>query len=94
MISDEITRKACLATVNGCACEECQKSMRAALFAVLPLIVEKCAKRLDKRGINGCEIGGIDPSTGTFECRRLARGECNCCEFDEEAEAIRSLARP
>lgn len=53
--------------------------------------IEQCAKVLDKLGINACEHGAVDPSTGTFECSRLHRGDCNCFEFDEAAEAIRKL---
>jgi hypothetical protein len=33
-----------------------------------------------------------DPSTGAFECRRADRGDCNCYEFDELADAIAARA--
>lgn len=48
MISDEMVEKACLSWMTGCDCELCRSHMRAALSAVLPLIVEKCAEVADK----------------------------------------------
>lgn len=51
---------------------------------------EQIAKLLEKKGVGTCELGGTDYSTGAFECSRLYRGECNCPEFDEMADAIRA----
>lgn len=53
--------------------------------------LEQAAKLLDKHGISACERGSVDPSTGSFECSRLNRGDCNCYEFDELAEKVRAL---
>ena len=49
------------------------------------------AKALDKYSYEGCERGQVDYSTGVYECRKEARGECNCYEFSEAKEAIMAL---
>jgi hypothetical protein len=52
---------------------------------------ETAASLAEKRGMGACDRGAADPSTGTFECRKLDQGQCNCAEFDELAQEIRAL---
>lgn len=50
-------------------------------------------RTLRTRGIDGCVLGGVDPSTGTFECLKMERGECNCAEFTQFADSLATDAR-
>ena len=69
-----------------------EKRVAAALAQSAAEMRERCEKLVRAHGINGCERGMTDPSTGAFECRRADRGDCNCYEFDELADDIAALA--
>lgn len=62
------------------------------LPAVTVDALEEARAIVARRGVGNCTRGMVDPGTGTFECRKLDRGECNCHEFDEAAEEIATLS--